>query len=718
MIRRVRTPEGARFYGQPIGSLIVKDPVSGIFKAVSQKVPDIRSEVRTPWTGIDWTKAEAYSEAGPQDEDAIRIPPLTPKPQVNAQKSTKNRTPDSEFDQFSPDEQEQLQALTRVRPIEITQQQRELRARWKALGFEVADIPLRTHGRWAQQGKGWVNEYGDSIVVEADIPADRVWALRQEFDKALATLPKAYFDADSDLPTQVAVVVPVEGTDPMFDQDFADAYVMYGEASVITVSPNPAPAGSLRSVSPYGTETRLGQVMLHEMGHIVDGRLGHTKGGFANEEVKGWFYQFPQFSGLYAGSSPAEAYAEMYKEFFAKWVDPYSGSTKDSRKYARKFHWAGRPKPGARRKGAKQPDSGTEPIQLARLDNQAEQITAIQSHKDALTGIEQQVLAGVRDRISQSIDAFLSYAAAIGINNPNQSPVQVFARPDVEAFWYDQLAGLQKDLAGRITDGFYSAVDLSGADRQAVDTGYLQSVLADLQGYLGSWSGKVVPAAQAAYNSVPAATSYQQGGTSLNVGRDTAVARWNAVRESGSQPVNGTSPVTDISKRSQAGIAAATHRGYSEGQLAQAAAQAGPAGLSGVKKVWVANFAQDPERGPCLTCIALHGQVRELHEQFDSAATFGTKALPVYRDLLGPPRHSRCRCKIVLISGADTEQDAAAVSQGMQDYAAESAASNWATQGFTSGQVRNVPEGLFRAIWRVLTTKGWLRRVWAAITGR
>lgn len=378
--------------------------------------------------------------------------------------------------------------------------------------------------------------------------------------------------------------------------------------------------------------------------------------------------------------------------------------------------WTHRPA-GAWRKGAKQPDS--EPIQLARTDP-AEQILAIQSHKDALAALESKVLAGVRDRISQSIDAFLSYAAAIGINNPGQGPAQVFSRPDVEAFWYDQLSGLQKDLAGRISEGFYSAVDLSGADRQAVDTAYLQSVLADLQGYLGSWSGKVVPAAQAAYSKVPQATSYQQGGTSVNVPRDTAVARWNAVRDSASRPVNGTSPVTDISKRSQAGIAAATHRGYSEGQLAQAQQQAAGQGTGAVRKVWVANFAQDPERGPCLTCIALHGQVRELHEQFDSAATFGTKALPVYRDLLGPPRHPSCRCRLQIIggSGEDTEQKVSEVTDGMQEYSAAQAASNWATQGFTSSQVRAVPEGLFRAIWRVLRTKGWLARAWAAIRGR
>jgi len=47
----------------------------------------------------------------------------------------------------------------------------------------------------------------------------------------------------------------------------------------------------------------------------------------------------------------------------------------------------------------------------------------------------------------------------------------------------------------------------------------------------------------------------------------------------------------------------------------------------------------------CSSCHGLHGMVIPILEEFP--ADVGDRPLHVYKDLLGPPRHPRCRCKLV-----------------------------------------------------------------------
>lgn len=64
-------------------------------------------------------------------------------------------------------------------------------------------------------------------------------------------------------------------------------------------------------------------------------------------------------------------------------------------------------------------------------------------------------------------------------------------------------------------------------------------------------------------------------------------------------------------------------------------------------KVWLANFVNNV---PCPVCTSLHGTTTGLHDNFP----IPTKSSAVYMDLLGPPRHPRCRCYIaVLIHALD-----------------------------------------------------------------
>lgn len=60
-----------------------------------------------------------------------------------------------------------------------------------------------------------------------------------------------------------------------------------------------------------------------------------------------------------------------------------------------------------------------------------------------------------------------------------------------------------------------------------------------------------------------------------------------------------------------------------------------------LRKVWVANFV---DNSPCPSCVGLHGTSVGLHEYFRDET-----GPSIYRDLMGPPRHPNCRCKLVIL---------------------------------------------------------------------
>jgi hypothetical protein len=61
-----------------------------------------------------------------------------------------------------------------------------------------------------------------------------------------------------------------------------------------------------------------------------------------------------------------------------------------------------------------------------------------------------------------------------------------------------------------------------------------------------------------------------------------------------------------------------------------------------LRKLWLANFVNNT---PCDFCQALHGTEVALDESFPTDANL----LKVYGDLKGPPRHPRCKCRLVIL---------------------------------------------------------------------
>lgn len=96
-----------------------------------------------------------------------------------------------------------------------------------------------------------------------------------------------------------------------------------------------------------------------------------------------------------------------------------------------------------------------------------------------------------------------------------------------------------------------------------------------------------------------------------------------------------------------AGVAVA--RGYTDAMVKMATELSELHGFS-VQKKWQANFVGNT---PCVLCADLHGTVTSINRPFK-----GDNRLTVYGDLMGPPRHPRCMCwLVILVEGVDNWQE-------------------------------------------------------------
>lgn len=86
-----------------------------------------------------------------------------------------------------------------------------------------------------------------------------------------------------------------------------------------------------------------------------------------------------------------------------------------------------------------------------------------------------------------------------------------------------------------------------------------------------------------------------------------------------------------------AGVAA--QRGYTD-QIISSYSELEDLGMV-LRKYWVANFENNT---PCPACVRLHGTSVGLNESFRAE----TGEPGVYRDLVGPPRHPRCQCRLFI----------------------------------------------------------------------
>lgn len=120
----------------------------------------------------------------------------------------------------------------------------------------------------------------------------------------------------------------------------------------------------------------------------------------------------------------------------------------------------------------------------------------------------------------------------------------------------------------------------------------------------------------------------------------------------------------DLSRRAGIGANAAGHRAMNETKeemFILAAEENGQA----IRKVWVTRFRPTT----CRTCAKLHGTVIKVRGEFSHTAHYGSGNPPlVYGDLLGPPRHPHCGCRIVPWIASMADDDGVSI-QSMKDFA-------------------------------------------------
>lgn len=100
------------------------------------------------------------------------------------------------------------------------------------------------------------------------------------------------------------------------------------------------------------------------------------------------------------------------------------------------------------------------------------------------------------------------------------------------------------------------------------------------------------------------------------------------------------------SQRAQAAAAVAVQAGASDVEQAVYNHFQNEAGIPGLMKRWVVTSAD-----PCGMCEALNGTMVGVNAEFDHNATTNDKDYRrVWRNLLGPPRHPNCRCRLELVA--------------------------------------------------------------------
>lgn len=126
-----------------------------------------------------------------------------------------------------------------------------------------------------------------------------------------------------------------------------------------------------------------------------------------------------------------------------------------------------------------------------------------------------------------------------------------------------------------------------------------------------------------------------------------------------------------------AGVAA--QRGYTD-QTVASYTELEDFGLK-LRKYWVANFVDNV---PCPACRRLHGTHVGLHESFRAE----TGEPGVYRDLIGPPRHPRCQCRIYIFTVTLENSFEAPNFEAPQE----------SSEMMTTADVKRMPENVFKSV--------------------
>jgi SPP1 gp7 family putative phage head morphogenesis protein len=222
--------------------------------------------------------------------------------------------------------------------------------------------------------------------------------------------------------------------------------------------------------------------------------------------------------------------------------------------------------------------------------------TAAELHQVAMSNTVSELLAlSAADDWTTAINDGLEHVLLVLGNNPDRNIAEILMRPDVQEAL--QSAGMDGAQAA-----IHSISQVWVEEGAPVDSPFLHSILGDMER-----NGRTF---------APRMTSAIQAGD-----RDK---------------------VEQIILRDRLRAAAAEATARTRAQAEAALAQMEQNGVTHVK--WVATV----DNRTCSACLALNGEIVAIRTQFDHLA--GELTTPVYRDLIAPPRHPNCRCRLVPVS--------------------------------------------------------------------
>lgn len=306
----------------------------------------------------------------------------------------------------------------------------------------------------------------------------------------------------------------------------------------------------------------------------------------------------------------------------------------------------------------------------------------------------------VRDRVVAhalaAAETFTPYLSQIVANNPFKDASAILSRADVNKALNGALASGREKVKNDLRAGWQAGQLLGVQEARAEfehlgldfppefappsSSDYLASVLADVETAFADARSDVHSGVARVFGEVdrnPEGTPNQP----LAVARMRAAAIPDAVSRA----------VRRCAARNRAAAMVVVPRAANEARLGAYRALRDLRPDLSIHKEWQTTSAE-----PCPTCKALNGSIWTLDEEFDHGATADARLLPpgVYRDLLAPPRHPNCQCRLVLVVATAPEALAAELERPLVPAQPEEPE----TESMTADEVREMPESAYQAL--------------------